>query len=754
MAASARIRGDIAQAEEYDQQVLGIRDKLAPGSIEVAESLNNLGELALYRRDVAKAEEYFLKALVIQDQVAPKSIHVAESLHNLGVASETRGDLAKAETYIRRALAIQEKLLGRLDIALSLDSLGEVVWKRGNLTEAQEYLRQALAIQEEVAPGSMDVAESLHNLGGVTKDLGNLSKAEAYFREALAIREKLAAGSTKEAETLHGLASTLLLLGQADQAIAMFERSVSALESQTRRLGGTEAVRSDFRSQYNKYYRDYISALLATEQPERAFHVLERSRARSLLSLMAERDLVFAADLPPDIQRQRKYNAAAYDRIQGEIAKLNPKEHAAEIEQSLARMRELATEREEIAERVKRISPRWAALQYPQPLDLQGTRRALDAGTVLLSYSVGVDQTDLFVVQTNGSPALSVYTVPIGEMALRNQIKEFRSLIEEVPHIYLDRIRLAANRVALNQRARALYDLLVKPAETQIAASQRLLIAPDGPLHTLPFSALARKEREYLVEWKPLHTIVSATLYAELKKTRIERRNPPLQLAAFGNPRYPRLDQNSSSSRSANVEVAFSVERGLDLTPLPFTKDEVEDIAKLYPNRKQINLGADATEERAKSDSPRARYVHFAVHGFLDELFPLNSGLALTIPQKADGHDNGLLQAWEILEQVRLEADLVVLSACQTGLGKELNGEGLIGLTRAFQYAGARTILASLWNVDDLKTAGLMKGVYAQLQTGKSKDQSLRNAQLEMLRFRGSSHPYYWAAFTLIGDWQ
>jgi len=139
----------------------------------------------------------------------------------------------------------------------------------------------------------------------------------------------------------------------------------------------------------------------------------------------------------------------------------------------------------------------------------------------------------------------------------------------------------------------------------------------------------------------------------------------------------------------------------------------------------------------------------------VDEHLPLNSGLALTIPDKPkQGQENGLLQAWEIFEQLRLDADMVVLSACQTGLGKEVKGEGLIGLTRALQYAGARSIVASLWNVDDLKTSELMKQLYQQLEKGKSKDEALRAAQLSLINSRTGSHPFFWAAFSLIGDWR
>jgi CHAT domain-containing protein len=177
----------------------------------------------------------------------------------------------------------------------------------------------------------------------------------------------------------------------------------------------------------------------------------------------------------------------------------------------------------------------------------------------------------------------------------------------------------------------------------------------------------------------------------------------------------------------------------------------VEAIAGLYP-RAEVYLGSEATEERAKALGPEARLIHFACHGLLDERFPLNSALALSVPEPgAEGRDNGLLQAWEIFESVRLDADLVTLSACDTALGREMGGEGLVGLTRAFQYAGARSVLASLWSVADLSTARFMQSFYGHLRAGMTKDEALRAAQLEQVR---DSHPFHWAAFQLTGDWK
>ncbi len=147
--------------------------------------------------------------------------------------------------------------------------------------------------------------------------------------------------------------------------------------------------------------------------------------------------------------------------------------------------------------------------------------------------------------------------------------------------------------------------------------------------------------------------------------------------------------------------------------------------------------------------------VHFACHGLIDERFPLNSALALTILESPqEEQDNGLLQAWEIFEGVRLDADLVTLSACDSALGKEMGGEGLVGLTRAFQYAGARSVLASLWSVSDDSTADLMKRFYGYLKEGRSKDEALRAAQADLIQSQDFAHPYHWAAFQLTGDWR
>jgi CHAT domain-containing protein len=307
---------------------------------------------------------------------------------------------------------------------------------------------------------------------------------------------------------------------------------------------------------------------------------------------------------------------------------------------------------------------------------------------------------------------------------------------------------------ALQQRGRHLYDLLIRPAKPRLAKAQRLLVSPDGSLHSLPFAALV-SGNHYLAESKPIHIVASATVYKEIKATRSKKPSTAaMDFLAVGDPQYPSgLDDHAEAASDPQMQDALR--RGLRLKPLPATRGEVEAISKLFPNTRLL-LGNDATEEAIKSLAPRARRLHFACHGLLDEQFPLNSALALSTPEHPEeGRDNGLLQAWEIFESVRLDADLVTLSACDSGLGKEMGGEGLVGLVRAFQFAGARSVLASLWGVADVSTARFMKRFYGHLHDGQPKDEALRAAQIDMIREKSrSSHPFHWAAFELFGDWR
>jgi CHAT domain-containing protein len=252
----------------------------------------------------------------------------------------------------------------------------------------------------------------------------------------------------------------------------------------------------------------------------------------------------------------------------------------------------------------------------------------------------------------------------------------------------------------------------------------------------------------YFADVKPLHTIVSMTAYAELRRRPVPPgriANPPAHAGA-GNPTPTTL---LALGDPVYAESSDDSGRGLKLAALPGTRREVQAIAQLFGKQAAIRLGAEASEATARKELSSASLIHLACHGILDQRSPLDSGLALS----ADETNDGLLQAWEIFEKVRMNADLVVLSACQTGLGRTTKQEGVVGLTRALQYAGAKSIVVSLWSVSDDSTAALMTVFYTELKKGTNKDVALQRAMATVRKHPKWSHPFFWAPFVLIGDW-
>ena len=736
----ASFRGDLDGAEEYYRRSMAIKDRLAPVSLMAANSLANLGGLALTRGDFEAAEEHSARVLAIMETVAPRSLTVATALSILGLIARERGDLPAAEGYLSRANDLAGSLApDSLEVANHLRELGEVARRQGRPAVAKERLLRALAIAERKAPSGVEATDIRQSLGDLALAEGDLDAAESHYRSSRDIRRALAAtGSAGEAEACRGLATIARRRGRLQAALESYDCALAALEAQRQNLGGTEEVKAGFAARYAAHYRETLDLLLELDRPAEAFHVLERYRARGLLALMAERDLVFSADVPAELDRERRIANAEYERTLARLGTAKPEE-AGTLREALAGLRRRQAV---VQDRIRAASPRLAALQYPEPLDLAAARAALDPGTVLLSYSVGEQRSYVFAVGP-GPDDFAAVRLDVGLARLREDVAELRRLLERERTLGRAQIRAVSGRLT---------DALLRPVGRFIARAERVLVVPDGPLHLIPFAVLGdplSPGPRYFAEARPIHVAASATVFAELKKGRGSRRTEGV--VAFGDPDYSAAPAAAGAQpEAANLRSAR--ERGLDLRPLPASRGEAEELGRLYGAR--VYVGSGATEEMAKAVGTGASLIHFACHGLADEASPLDSSLALSLPRRGQAaRENGLLHAWEIFEQVRIDADLVTLSACGSALGREMSGEGILGLTRAFQYAGARTVLASLWGVGDDNTAVLMKRFYRYLKQGLSKDRALRAAQLDMIR-SGSSHPSRWAAFQLVGDWR
>jgi len=738
----SRRRGDLMAADQHMTRALGIMEGLGPG-LDAANLLGSLGVVYKDRGDLAGAKEYYERALVIREKLAPRSVELATLLYNLGNLAMARGDAAAAEENYRRAAEIHERLApDSLGVASSLTALANTARKRGDLALARTHVVRSLSIAERIAPRGQSAEAALGVLGDIARDGGDLAAAQRFYERALDIQREMAPGQALEAEACQRLAALHRRRNDPEQALSFYRCSLAALDSQRRTLGGSDETSARFSQRFASYYRDTVEVLMELGRPAEAFHVLERYRARGLLSLLAERDLVFSADVPEELDRERRTANAEYERTLGRLAAAKATD-AEKFREALARIRRRQAA---VQERIRAASPRLADLEYPQPLDLAAAAATMDPGTVLLSYSLGDAKSYVFAVGPGPAEFMAV-PLKVGLAALRSDVVRFRQLMQR-PQLL--------QRKQLHVLARRLSDALLGPVSGPIGRADRLLVVPDGPLHLIPFAALSdptsRRARRYLAEAKAVHVAASATVFAQQKQRR--RGDREARLVAFGDPDYSAAGPANRAKDSAPALRSAS-ERGLELRPLPASRVEVRGLEALYPGASRIYVGSDATEERAKAIGTQASLIHFATHALADEMSPLDSTLALSLPAgPRAGGDNGLLQAWEIFEQLRIDAELVTLSACGTALGKEMSGEGILGLTRAFQYAGARSVLASLWEVSDDWTADLMKRFYRYLKQGRSKDSALRAAQIDMIRRPASSHPHRWAAFQLVGDWQ
>lgn len=760
LALVAEQRGDLVAAESSLRRALSIWQARTPGSQDVASALLNLGLIAWRRKDLDAAEDLLRRSWDQLQEISPDNHTSALVLLMLGDVELERGRVDRAEAFYRDSLALRERIMpDSPEIAANLINLAAVAERRGDLDGAERLLEQALARREPVSPDSLWVAASLHGLGEVARKRGELAAAQARLERALTIRARLAPGSTEEAESLYRLAQVARQGGRLEEAAARYEAALSALEEQSTRLGGSEEARAGFRARFAQVYRELIEVQLLLGRPDEAFSTLERSRAQLFLATLAERDIVFSGDLPEELERRRRRVAWEYDRTLETIRELDPTADREQVEEAVRRIGELRRRRQEIADEVRAASPRLASLQYPRPLDTAAARAALAPGTLVLAFSVGETSSSLFTLSRE--EGLAVHELAVTGDELRDAVSAWRSLI----------IAGGADELARPAHAglaRKLHELLLRPAAAEIGRAERLVIVPDGPLHALSFAALVVASEDeverYLVEDLPLSVALSVTVLEELTREPEGNRRGPgeWRVVGFADPDYGGVG-GPATERVALLRSLSDGATGLE--PLPGSRDEVEALEQLWQERAEAFVGTAATERRVLAESRGADVLHLACHGLLDEDFPLDSALALAAPGSQDPDEgNGLLQAWEIFERMRVEADVVTLSACQTGLGRELGGEGLVGLTRAFQYAGASSVVASLWSVSDLSTARLMASFYRRLRSGAPTSEALRGAQLDLLRDAPGEtgpdrreewrHPFFWAAFQVAGDWR
>jgi CHAT domain-containing protein/tetratricopeptide (TPR) repeat protein len=758
----------------------------------LARTLNNRGVLARQLGRYENALELYSRSFSLFEKLGERRWR-ARTLGNLGVLFAELGDGERARQHLERALAAWRELGDRAGESVALTQLGRHFGLAGEPAKAAEHYRLALAIDRQ---GGSRRAQAL-SLAGLAGALAESSPAEggspaeglplfgeaigllraegdranlAYIlckqgQAALQAGELVAAGAAlEEAATLsraNGLraaevcaekerAALLARQGDAAGALARLEQALEVADGLRREL-----VSPDLRASYSRIerqaYEQYVAAFMARDRAEpgagfagKALEASERARARTFVELLAEARADLRGGAPPE-------KAAGLAAAVSRLAAKNERAQAANGEEKSrleSEMLEIEREIDRLQTEIRRENPRWASLERPPVPSAAAMRGLLDVDTVMLVYFLAEERSYLFRVDPGTVEAFELAPRREIEAAARRFYQELSSPGREPPAAGAEVARLVLGPLAGRLDGR------------------RLVVVPDGALAYLPFGALpliGGTGGELLLDGRGVIHLPSIAALEQLRagdarqKPRLAAAEQPI--AIFADPVYdpadPRVRGESPADGRAGGEEALT--RGGDTTAhwarLAGSRREAETIAALLPQA-QVSTDFAARRENVLGDRLAAfRIVHFATHGSIDAARPALSGLVLSTVD-ADGKPiEGMLRLDDIYG-MRLGADLVVLSGCRTALGEEIRGEGLVGISRGFFYAGAKRVLASLWPVEDFATAALMQSFYQALASGQQPEKALRQAQASLREQRRTRDPRAWAGFVLLGDWR
>lgn len=805
-------QGDMASALELEARSFEIYERLGDRNGQTG-TLNELGIEYGRTGDSDRALARFERALALARELHSDPM-TRMALNNIGIAYKNVGEYDKALDAYQQALVLStpvksdranllnnignvESLLGRdrealalhlqaLDIAReagskevearSLNTIGQRYYALGNDAEALRYQTDALALRRTLGdlPGE---AASLDALGHTLRRLGETDKAYASLTEALAIRQRIR-DEYGEPNTLRNLALIERDRGDLDRALDRIKAAVDLDETLRERITSPELRATFVASELDKYetYIDILQQLNAKNPTGRyaseAFEVSERARARVLLESLIDARVDLREGIDPALlERERalqKQLSAASAQISRALAKPGQNEPPADLVKTYER---LTSEYQQHLALVRQQSPRYAAMTQPQPLDVATIQRTvLDDDTVLLEFELGAERSWLWAVtpKTLASSELPPRAdVDTAARALYETLTARQPRAGESRDAYAKRVATAD--AALDANAAALSRMLLGGIADRLRGewrNKRLAIVSAGSLEYLPFSALPSPGAGPRTPLGAHHEIVkvpSASVLAVLRQEAAARPRAAHGLAVLADPVFdasdPRVTAAKPNAPALRAPDAEDIDESLyvrsGLARLPFSREEAKAIAAVAGPDAFTAIDFQASRATALGGALAGhRIVHLATHGVLDAARPSLSGLVLSLVDEHGQSRDGFIRLHDIYN-MRLDADLVVLSACQTALGKDIKGEGLIGLTRAFMYAGTPRVVASLWEVNDLATSELMKRFYAaMLQRHLPAAGALRSAQLELANDPRWSSPYYWAGFVFQGDWK
>lgn len=778
---------------EYQEALNKFEDALARlqpmgDAVWEAASLTGLARAYQDMAETGSALEYWERALQLFETAGLRSNSV-DVLGSLGEAYLASGDDTKALSRFERALTLADEQGIQHWKAKALRFIGVVYLFRRQPKPAQHYLERSLEQQRSLGDPRLE-ARTRANLGEVYDLLGELKVAVKYFDDALALSRR-GRDRVTEASALFGLAHTSSRSNALDAARGYIESALNVAESLRTEVESRDLRASYFASvhQYHELYMDVLMRLHGVRPTAglavTAFEASERARARSLLDSLtgAGVDLRTGAD-PALLKREQVLKSAFEDWARRQRQLTNASTREAEGKMLAEEYRDLEVRYNQVQSEIRSKSPRYAALARPQPLTLKEVQKqVLDGDTLLLEYALGEERSYLWVVSNTDHTSYALPPRPEIEQAARRVYDRLTARLNLTGDLRERRHRVEQADTEYWQDAERLSEMLLAPVARKIAG-KRILVVADGALQYLPFAALPipgrRDERVPMVVEHEIVSLPSASVLAVLRRETGSRRPPAKAVAVLADPVFepddPRLrgasgalagGANKVGARADAVKASAATTEALmgagflrdgtrGVPRLAATRQEADAIVAAAPEGMTLRaIDFDASRATAMSpDLAHYRIVHFATHGVFNSDQPGLAGVILSMYDRHGQAQDGFLRLHDIYN-LNLPAELVVLSACNTALGKSVRGEGLVGIVRGFMYAGAKRVVASHWKVDDEATGELMGRFYqAMLKHNRSPAAALRQAQLEMLQHDRWKPPFYWAAFVLQGEWQ
>jgi CHAT domain-containing protein len=722
--------GQYEKALGYSQRALALA-RAAGDRAQEGWALKGLCQVYWSLGEPGPALEYGRTALDIARSVGDRHLE-GHLMTALGEIYQSVGDSSKSLELFRAARDLRRAMGSQQWEAMAIANIAQIHLTQGETDRAIDELGQSLAMFRE-ADDRRSQAQSLIRLGEAWERRGDDVRAVASWEPACAIAAQIGDRLT-EAEGYAAIARADRRAGRVEESRRTIDRALERIESLRSEVPG-EDLRATFSANKQQLYRFHTDLLLELARSEAgdaeaAFVSTERARARALVEAIARSGWDVPDDLPPDLRRRQQESSAKMHDLERRLRM--PGLDESQRRGLSERLVEAEAEYDRLVLETRERDPRYAALRYPRPLSLAETQVLVGRDAALLSYFFTPDALSAFVVTERG---LRVERLAVEPRLLAQRIENFAELLSE-----------GQPSSAIGRR---LHHDLVEPLLAAIPPEvKRLVIVPDGVLYDLPFEALSVVRPglpdRYLIEDFTFSYAPSATTLAALRSPRRRGSAATADLLAFANP------ARRESARESSVSRAIYDPQGLDVGALPYSELEVRAIRRYAARDSQVFTGPEATEARLRRADPnRFRILHFATHGLISPQYPSRS--ALVLASSASEENDGFLQAREI-SNLKLASDLVVLSACRTARGRVLAGEGVQSLAQAFFYAGARSVVASLWNVNDRSTADLMEAFYRHLSNGEPKAHALRSAKLDLLATSSFSPPRFWAPFILIGD--